>query len=108
MDAVDIITSEVRDRIRATGIDPRIDTAASRDVIKAVIADYDERTLKGNLPVLSDPDEAFRSILDDVAGFGTLQKYLDDPDIEEIWINGPQAVFISRRGVSELLSLIHI
>lgn len=106
MDAVDIITSEVRDRIRATGIDPRIDTAASRDVIKDVIADYDERTLKGNLPVLSNPEEAFQSILDDVAGFGTLQKYLDDPDIEEIWINGPQGVFISRRGVSELTTTI--
>lgn len=106
MDAVDIITAEVRDRIRATGIDPRIDTVASRDVIKAVIADYDERTLKGNLPLLSNPEEAFQSILDDVAGFGTLQKYLDDPDIEEVWINGPQGVFISRRGVSELTTTI--
>jgi type IV secretory pathway ATPase VirB11/archaellum biosynthesis ATPase len=26
-------------------------------------------------------------VLDRVAGFGPLQRYLDDPEIEEIWVN---------------------
>lgn len=106
MDAVDIIAADVRDRIRASGIDPRVDTVASREVVKTAIREYDERTLKGNLPLLDDADATFQTILDDVAGFGALQKYLDDPDVEEIWINGPQAVFISRHGVSELTTTI--
>lgn len=106
MEAVDIITAEVRERIRDIGIDPRVDIQASREVIRSAIQDYDERTLKGNLPLLTDASQAFQAIVDDVAGYGALQKYLDDPEIEEIWINGPQAVFISKNGVSELTTTV--
>ena len=41
-----------------------------------------------------------------VAGFGPLQRYLDDPEIEEIWINEPGRVFVARRGRSELTTTI--
>jgi pilus assembly protein CpaF len=41
-----------------------------------------------------------------VAGFGPLQRYLDDPTVEEIWINEPGKVFIARRGRSELTTTI--
>jgi pilus assembly protein CpaF len=27
-----------------------------------------------------------------VSGFGALQPYLDDPDVEEIWINDPAII----------------
>jgi pilus assembly protein CpaF len=26
-------------------------------------------------------------LLESVSGFGPLQRYLDDPDVEELWIN---------------------
>ena len=45
-------------------------------------------------------------MLDDVAGFGPLQPYLDDPDVEEVWINEPGKVFVARGGVSELTTTI--
>jgi pilus assembly protein CpaF len=41
-----------------------------------------------------------------VAGFGPLQRYLDDPEIEEIWVNEPGRVFVARRGRSELTTTI--
>jgi pilus assembly protein CpaF len=41
-----------------------------------------------------------------VAGFGPLQPYLDDPQVEEIWINDPGRVFIARHGRSELTTTI--
>ena len=41
-----------------------------------------------------------------VAGLGSLQSFLDDPEIEEIWINEPGRVFVARRGRSELTTLI--
>jgi pilus assembly protein CpaF len=47
-----------------------------------------------------------RAVLDAVAGFGPLQPFLDDPTVEEIWINEPGRVFIARRGRSELTTLI--
>jgi Flp pilus assembly CpaF family ATPase len=41
-----------------------------------------------------------------VAGLGSLQSFLDDQEIEEIWINEPGRVFVARRGRSELTTLI--
>jgi pilus assembly protein CpaF len=38
---------------------------------------------------------------DEMLGLGPLQQFLDDPGIEEIWINSPDHVFIARAGVSE-------
>jgi len=36
-----------------------------------------------------DKSSVAKSVLDNVAGLGPLQAYLDDPEIEEIWINSP-------------------
>jgi len=41
-----------------------------------------------------------------IAGFGPLQRYLDDPTVEEIWINDPGRVFVARRGRSELTTTV--
>ena len=38
--------------------------------------------------------------------FGPLQPYLDDPTVEEIWINAPDRVFVARNGRSELTPLV--
>lgn len=38
--------------------------------------------------------------------FGAIQDLLDDPAIEEIWINSPSRIFIARNGVPELTTLI--
>jgi pilus assembly protein CpaF len=38
--------------------------------------------------------------------FGPLQELIDDPQIEEIWINSPSQIFVARSGQSELTNLI--
>lgn len=38
-------------------------------------------------------------------GFGKLQPLLDDPEIEEIWINGPSKIFAARSGSAIQLQL---
>lgn len=40
------------------------------------------------------------------APYGLLQPLLDDPQIEEIWINSPQRVFVARNGKAELTNLV--
>jgi pilus assembly protein CpaF len=35
-------------------------------------------------------------------GYGALQPYLDDPTVEEVWVNEPGRVFVARHGRSEL------
>ena len=42
----------------------------------------------------------------EVQGYGQLQPLLDDPGIEEIWINAPDEVFVARAGVSERTPLV--
>jgi pilus assembly protein CpaF len=106
MDAVARVELEVREHVRRSGIDPVRDGRAVRDLVDEVVADYDERSLRGGLPALPDPRLVAREVWDAVAGFGPLQRFLDDPDVEEIWINQPGKVFVARQGVSELTTTI--
>ena len=105
-DAVRLVESDVREVIRRTGLDPVRRPSDLERLVKEAIADYDERSLMGGLPQLLDRDDALKSVIDAVAGFGALQKYFDDPQVEEIWINSPSAVFIARGGIAELTTTI--
>jgi pilus assembly protein CpaF len=106
VDAVGVVEQEVRELVRRRGLDPATDPGAVRRLVDDVIGDYDDRTLGGAQPRLSDPAQVAREVYDAVAGFGPLQPYLDDGGIEEIWINEPGRVFIARRGRSELTTTI--
>jgi len=93
---------EVRELIRARRLDPATDDLALRTLVREVVEEFDERALNGGIRPLSDPEETGRLLLESVAGLGPLQQYLDDPQVEEIWINEPGKVFVARRGRSEL------
>ncbi|MDQ3505175.1 MAG: Flp pilus assembly complex ATPase component TadA [Actinomycetota bacterium] len=104
--AAEIIDDEVRQLIRRRGVDPFLDSARIRSLVREVVLDYEDRAASSSLPPVGDHDQAVRAVLDEVAGFGPLQRYLDDPEIEEIWVNEPGKVFIARRGRSELTTTI--
>jgi pilus assembly protein CpaF len=106
MTAIEIIDAEVRDVVRREGIDPVADPITIRTIVDNVIASYDERSLSRPLPPLGDSQSVARTVLDAVAGYGPLQPYLDDPTVEEIWINEPSKVFVAQRGRSELTTTI--
>ncbi len=106
MSGVDTVEAEVRELVRRRGLDPVADRSAVRRLVEEVVADYDERTLTSALPPLTDSLSASRAVYDAVAGFGPLQRHLDDPTIEEIWVNEPGRVFVARRGRSELTTTI--
>ena len=84
---VDLVDGEVRELIRRRGLDPFADPAPVRVLVRDVVADYAERSLSAVLPPLGDADGVVRDVLDRVAGYGPLQRWLDDPEVEEIWIN---------------------
>jgi pilus assembly protein CpaF len=106
VNAISVVEDEVRELVRRRGLDPVADPAAVRRLVDEVISEYDERSIGGTLPQLVDARLAARHVFDAVAGFGPLQKYLDDPTVEEIWINEPTKVFIARRGGHELTTTI--
>lgn len=96
------LEDDVRELIRRRRLDPARDDVAVRQLIADTVADYEERALLGGYPPLADIEETRRLLLDGVAGYGPLQPYLDDPTVEEIWINEPSRVFVARNGRSEL------
>lgn len=101
-----MVAGEVRELIRRRGVDPSRDMPVLRRLVEDAVADYDERSADGALPPLPDTGGAIKRVLDEVAGFGPLQAYLDDPSVEEIWINEPGKVFVARNGVHELTTTI--
>ena len=104
--ALDVVDGEVRELIRRRGLDPFTDPGPVRVLVRDVVADYSERSLTSALPPIGDPDGVVRDVLDRVAGYGPLQRWLDDPEVEEIWVNEPGRVFVARRGRSELTTTI--
>jgi len=106
LDAVTVVEDEVRELVRRRGLDPVVDGAAIRRLVDDVVADYEERSFTSALPAIVDARAVARKVYDAVAGFGPLQAYLDDPTIEEIWVNEPGRVFVARRGHSELTTTI--
>ncbi|AEI12823.1 MULTISPECIES: CpaF family protein [Cellulomonas] len=106
MDGVVILEREVRELIRRRGIDPVRDRTGVTALVDDALADYDARSVLGAVPPLPDGAAAHKAVLDAVAGFGPLQRYLDDPEVEEIWINTPTQVFVARRGEAELTTTI--
>ncbi|MDP5227257.1 MULTISPECIES: ATPase, T2SS/T4P/T4SS family [Arthrobacter] len=105
MDAVQIVEAEVRELVRRRGIDPFTDETQVRRLVAEAVSDYEERALLGGLPVLASAELTRRHVLASVAGFGELQPYFDDPEVEEIWINSPRDVFVARNGASERTGL---
>ena len=85
MGAVDTVEAEVRELVRRRGIDPVVDRSAMRTLIDEVLTEYDARSLTSSLPQLT--RQAAKAVYDAVAGYGPLQRHLDDPQVEEIWIN---------------------
>ena len=105
--ALPILETEIRELLRVRGVDPPRDGLEPvRELVDQVLDDYSRRMCTTSLPALGSRDEAARSLLDRVAGLGPLQVLMDDPSVEEIWINGPGKVFCARNGSTSLTDLV--
>lgn len=105
--ALPILETEVRELLRLRGVDPPRDGLEPlRQLVDEVLDDYSQRMCASSLPSLGSRDETARSLVDRVAGLGPLQALMDDPNIEEIWINGPGQVFCARDGLRSLTDVV--
>ncbi len=104
--ALDALDADVRDEVRRAGVDPLTDVAVVRRFAQTAVRAHDERSLSGIVRPIDDPDRTVDELVARVAGFGPLQPYLDDPSVEEVWINEPQRVFVARDGRHELTTTI--
>lgn len=100
-----LVTERVRQRLRAERIDPGHARAESVRVAQLEVRRHNDLALMQGGAVIDDESRFVNDVLASVSGFGPLQSLLDDPEIEEIWINAPDRVFVARGGVSELSSV---
>lgn len=105
-DLLEELDGRVREQVRADGVDPQRDPALVRHIAEDVVRRHDERSLTGAVVPVADPGAMVGELIARVSGFGPLQPFLDDPEVEEIWINSPDRVFIARRGRHELTNLM--
>ena len=103
---VELLDTQLRDAVRRQGVDPLVDRAAVRRIAEDVVGEHDRNSLSGAVEPVADQTAMLDELLARVAGFGPLQEYLDDPAVEEIWINEPSRVFVAREGRHELTTTI--
>ncbi|HSU03390.1 MAG TPA: ATPase, T2SS/T4P/T4SS family [Nocardioides sp.] len=105
LDLVQQLDGQVRERVRREGVDPQREAVVVRRIAEDVVRDHDQLSLTGAVAPIADDDVMVGELVARVSGFGPLQPYLDDPEVEEVWINAPERVFIARRGRHELTNL---
>ena len=99
------IADAVRERVRVEGVDLAGDLSLVERFVRDEVRRYSERALGGSEPLLADEAAVTRQVIAALTGFGALQPFLDDPSVEEIWLNAPDRVFIARSGVSQRVPL---
>ena len=105
-DLIESLDAQLRAAVRAEAVDPQRDTGVVRRLAERVVGDHDQRSLTGAVLPVGDQDAVVEELVARVSGFGALQRYLDDPTVEEVWINDPSRVFVARGGRHELTSTI--
>ena len=103
---VDELDERVRAMVRSEGVDPQRDAAVVRRMAERVVREQDERSLTGRVAPIADVEALVGELVARISGFGALQPLLEDPEVEEIWINDPSRVFVARRGRHELTNLM--
>lgn len=105
--AIAIVEDEVRELVRSRNIDPAlVGQRGVERLVDEVLEDYERRVQSSSLPLIEDRPSVRKEVLDRVAGLGALQPLLDDPSVEEIWVNGPGKVFCARAGKHVLTNIV--
>lgn len=52
-----------------------------------------------------DRQRLIQQILDEILGFGPITPLLNDPDINEVMVNGPRQIYVERKGKLELVPI---
>lgn len=103
--AVAAVTERVRERLRAEQADPTRDPELAARIAASEVRRHNDYALARGLDPVDDEAGCVRDVLAQLSGFGPLQPYLDDPGIEEIWLNAPDRVFVARAGRAERVPL---
>jgi len=100
-----VVAERVRRRLRLEHTDPSSHPDEARHIAQTEVRRHNDLALQRGEAMIDDEAALVRDVLASVSGFGALQPLLDDPEIEEIWLNGPDRIFIARGGTTERVDL---
>lgn len=100
-----VVAERVRRRLRLEHTDPSSNPDGARHIAQTEVRRHNDLALQRGETMIDDEAALVRDVLASVSGFGALQPLLDDPEIEEIWLNGPDRIFIARGGATERVDL---
>ncbi len=103
-EVIDDLVEQVRHRIRIGNPTIQVKDVEIEHAVEDVIAERQALRITSDLAQTQDhtKEEAILHL----AGLGQIQPLLDDPAIEEIWINEPSRIFVAKNGKSELTNII--
>jgi pilus assembly protein CpaF len=92
------VKGQIQNRLIAE-LDPRIDLS-QRDEVRNVIREMFDNFLKQESLVLTRQQRSalFEQIVAEILGLGPIQALLEDGDVTEVMVNGPDRVYIEKKG----------
>src|SRR6266480_1178136 len=100
MDAAERQVTELAERIRSSLVETRRSEAAAGRGSPTELPDSVRDLVEAEAAVLPAEvrAEIAARILRDTVGLGPLEELLADPEVEEVMVNGPEHVYVERRG----------
>ncbi len=97
-DAFKDLKERIQDKLVAE-LDPAMDVSRT-DEVRRTIQDMYEQILAQENIILSraERERMFEAIVAEILGFGPLEPLLADETVSEIMVNGPEKVFVERKG----------
>lgn len=97
-DAFNDLKERIQDKL-ISELDPQMDISQT-DEVRRTIQDMFEQILTQENLILSrtERERLFESIVAEILGFGPLEPLLADETVSEIMVNGPDKVFVERKG----------
>jgi pilus assembly protein CpaF len=105
-DAFKDLKVRIQDRLVAE-LDPAMDVSRTTEM-RHSIQDLFEQILQQENTVLSrtERERLFEAIVAEILGFGPIEVLLSDETVSEIMVNGPDKVFVERKGKLSLTNVI--
>lgn len=95
------VADAVRERLRQEQTDADDAPERAERFARAEVRRHNDYALARGVAPIDDEGSFVRDVLARVTGYGPLQSYIDDPEVEELWINSPDRVFVARNGRTE-------
>jgi len=103
-DVLDDLVEQVRHQIRIG--DSSVQLKGVEIIHRVEDAIAEKKSLHRASDLTQTLDQTKEQAILQLAGLGQLQPLLDDPEVEEIWINEPSRIFVAKNGKSELTNII--